>query len=167
MTMNPVLKRPLNRCMFLFFKYHHIRSPWWCFNDLYDFDKAFGAINHGICLRIVYIIVFPNHNVEWFQSYLSNRTFTVNLETFFLRNFKHTKMCARINTALYYSWSVLMICQCQLHLIYFYMPMTRAWFSKVKIIKIWKAIRFSNDLLKQTFTLMMIKPRPSCSLQIV
>ena len=41
------------------------------------------TINHDIFLKKLSIIGFPDHNVKWFQSYLSNRKFTVNLENSF------------------------------------------------------------------------------------
>ena len=50
---------------------------------LIDLQKAFDAINHDILLKKVSIIGFSDHAVKWFQSYLSNRKFTVNLENSF------------------------------------------------------------------------------------
>ena len=46
---------------------------------LIDFQKAFDTINHGIRLRKLRIICFSDRSVKWFQSYLSNRRFLVNL----------------------------------------------------------------------------------------
>ena len=37
-------------------------------------------INHDILLKKLSIIGFSDHTVKWFQSYLSNFEFTVNLE---------------------------------------------------------------------------------------
>ena len=48
---------------------------------LIDLQKAFDTINHDILLKKLSIVSFSNHNVKWFQSYLSNRKFMVNLET--------------------------------------------------------------------------------------
>ena len=49
---------------------------------LIDLQKAF-AINYDILLKKLSIIGFSDHTVKWFQSYLSNRKFTVNLENSF------------------------------------------------------------------------------------
>ena len=50
---------------------------------LFDLQKAFDSINPDIRLTKLSIIGFSDYTVEWFQSYLSNRKFTVNLEDFF------------------------------------------------------------------------------------
>ena len=50
---------------------------------LIDLQKAFDTINHDILLKKLSIIGFSDHTVKWFQSYLSNRKFTVNLENSF------------------------------------------------------------------------------------
>ena len=50
---------------------------------LIDLQKAFDTINHGILLKKLSIIGFFDHTVEWFQSYLSNRKFMVNVENSF------------------------------------------------------------------------------------
>ena len=50
---------------------------------LIDLQKAFDTINHDILLKKLGIIGFSNHTVKWFQSYLSNRKFTLNLENSF------------------------------------------------------------------------------------
>ena len=50
---------------------------------LIDLQKAFYTINHDILLKKLSIIGFSDHTVEWFQSDLSNRKFTVNLENSF------------------------------------------------------------------------------------
>ena len=50
---------------------------------LIDLQKAFDTINHDILLKKLSIIGFSDHTVKWFQSYLSNRKFMVNLENFF------------------------------------------------------------------------------------
>ena len=50
---------------------------------LIDLQKAFDTINHDILLKKLSIIGFSHHTVKWFQSYLSNRKFTVNLENSF------------------------------------------------------------------------------------
>ena len=47
---------------------------------LIDLQKAFDTINHDILLKKLSIIGFSDHTVKWFQSDLSNRKFTVNLE---------------------------------------------------------------------------------------
>ena len=50
---------------------------------LIGFQKAFDTINHDILLKKLSIIGFSDHTVKWFQSYLSNRKFMVNLENSF------------------------------------------------------------------------------------
>ena len=50
---------------------------------LIDLQKAFDTINHDILLKKLSIIGFSDHTAKWFQSYLSNRKFTVNLENSF------------------------------------------------------------------------------------
>ena len=50
---------------------------------LIDLQKAFDTINHDLLLKKLSIIGFSDYTVKWFQSYLSNRKFTVNLENSF------------------------------------------------------------------------------------
>ena len=50
---------------------------------LIDLQKVFDKINHDILLKKLRIIGFSNHIVKWFQPYLSNPKFTVNLENSF------------------------------------------------------------------------------------
>ena len=50
---------------------------------LIDLQKAFDTINHDILLKKLSIIGFSDHTIKWFQSYLLNRKFVVNLENFF------------------------------------------------------------------------------------
>ena len=50
---------------------------------LIDLQKAFDTIDHDILLKKLSIIGFSDHTVKWFQSYLSNRKFMVNLENSF------------------------------------------------------------------------------------
>ena len=42
---------------------------------LIDMQKAFQTINHDILLRKMYALRFSNRSINWFQSYLSNRSF--------------------------------------------------------------------------------------------
>ena len=46
---------------------------------LTDLQKAFDTIDHDVLLKKFYAIGFSKHTVNWFQSYLSNRSFLVNL----------------------------------------------------------------------------------------
>ena len=46
-------------------------------------QKAFDPIIRDILSKKLSIIGFSDHTVKWFQSYLSNRKFTVNLENSF------------------------------------------------------------------------------------
>ena len=50
---------------------------------LIDLQKAFDTINHDMLLKKLSIIGFSDPTVKWFQSYLSNRKFTVNLKDYF------------------------------------------------------------------------------------
>ena len=47
---------------------------------LVDLQKAFDTIDHDILLKKLSAIGFSNYTICWFQSYLSNRLFRVNLE---------------------------------------------------------------------------------------
>ena len=44
-----------------------------------DLQKAFDTIDHDVLLQNLYAIGFSKHAVSLFQSYLSNRSFLVNL----------------------------------------------------------------------------------------
>ena len=46
---------------------------------LIDLQKAFGTIDHDVLLPKLYAIGFSKRTVNWFKSYLSNRSFKVNL----------------------------------------------------------------------------------------
>ena len=46
---------------------------------LIDLQKAFDTIDHDILLQKLYAIGFSKHSVNWFRSYLINRTFLINL----------------------------------------------------------------------------------------
>ena len=46
---------------------------------LIHLQKAFDTINHVMLLQKLYAIGFSKHSVNWFRSYLINRTFLVNL----------------------------------------------------------------------------------------
>ena len=46
---------------------------------LIDLQKAFDTIDHDILLQKLYATSFSKHSVNWFRSYLTNRTFLVNL----------------------------------------------------------------------------------------
>ena len=48
-----------------------------------DLQKAFDTIDHDILLQKLYAIDFSKHSVNWFRSYLTNRTFLVNLRNVF------------------------------------------------------------------------------------
>ena len=48
-----------------------------------ELQKAFDTINYDILLKKLSIISFSNQTVKWFQSYLWNRKFTINLENSF------------------------------------------------------------------------------------
>ena len=46
---------------------------------LIDLQKAFDTIDHDVLLQKLYAIGFSKHTVNWFQSYLFNRSFLVNV----------------------------------------------------------------------------------------
>ena len=48
---------------------------------LIDFQKAFDTINHDILLKKMASQGFSNHSIKWFQSYLSDRSFRVNIKS--------------------------------------------------------------------------------------
>ena len=50
---------------------------------LIDLQKAFDTIDHDILLQKLYALGFSKHSVNWFRSYLTNRTFLVNLGNVF------------------------------------------------------------------------------------
>ena len=50
---------------------------------LIDLQKAFDTVDHDILLQKLYAIGFSKHSVNWFRSYLTNRTFLVNLGNVF------------------------------------------------------------------------------------
>ena len=50
---------------------------------LIDLQKAFDTLDHGILLKKLSLINFSNETISWFKSYLSNRTFLVNVESSF------------------------------------------------------------------------------------
>ena len=45
-----------------------------------DLQKAFDTINHNILLRKMSTLRFSDRSINWFQSYLSNRSFRVNVQ---------------------------------------------------------------------------------------
>ena len=46
---------------------------------LIDLQKAFDTINNYILLKKMASLAFSNHSIKWFQSYLSDRSFRVNI----------------------------------------------------------------------------------------
>ena len=87
MTINLVLGKTTQQIhVFLFLNYKILKG----FVDglvtcmiFIDLRKAFDTINHDILSNKLSIIGFSDHTVKWFQSYLSNRKFMVNLENSF------------------------------------------------------------------------------------
>ena len=47
---------------------------------LINLQKAFDTINHDILLKKMSALRFADHSINWFQSYLSNRSFRVNVQ---------------------------------------------------------------------------------------
>ena len=47
--------------------------------NLTDLQMAFDTIDHDVLLRKLYATHFSKHIVNWFKSYLFNRSFLVNL----------------------------------------------------------------------------------------
>ena len=52
---------------------------------LIDLQKAFDTIDHDILLQKLYAIGFSKHSVNWFRSYLINRTFLVDFGNAFFQ----------------------------------------------------------------------------------
>ena len=50
---------------------------------LIDLKKAFDTVGHDILLQKLHVNSFSKHSVNWFQSYIINMTFLVNLENVF------------------------------------------------------------------------------------
>ena len=50
---------------------------------LIDLQKAFDTIEHDVLLQKLYATDFSKRTVDWFKSYLSNRSFKVNLGNHF------------------------------------------------------------------------------------
>ena len=50
---------------------------------LTDLQKAFDTIDHDVLLQKLYAIGFSKRTINWFKSYLSNRSFKVNFENNF------------------------------------------------------------------------------------
>ena len=46
---------------------------------LIDFRKSFDTLNHDVLLQKLYGICFPKATVNWCKSYLSSRSFRINL----------------------------------------------------------------------------------------
>ena len=47
-----------------------------------DLQKAFDTIDHEILFSKMPLLGFSNNTIEWFRSYLSNRTFHVSLNSY-------------------------------------------------------------------------------------
>ena len=47
---------------------------------LIDLQKPFDTINHDILLKKIFALRFSDRSINWFQSYLSNRSFRVNVQ---------------------------------------------------------------------------------------
>ena len=47
---------------------------------LIDLQKAFDTINHDILLKQMSALRFSDRSINWFQSYLSNRSFLQNVQ---------------------------------------------------------------------------------------
>ena len=52
--------------------------------ELIDLQKAFDTIDHEILLKKMGCIGFSEKVISWFESYLSGRTFKVNINEKFL-----------------------------------------------------------------------------------
>ena len=50
---------------------------------LIDLQKVFETADHNVLLQKLYAIGFSKHSVNWFGSYLINKTFLVNLRNAF------------------------------------------------------------------------------------
>ena len=50
---------------------------------LIDLQKAFDTLDHSLLLDKLGLLNFSDNTISWFKSYLSNRTFLVNVESTF------------------------------------------------------------------------------------
>ena len=50
---------------------------------LIDLQKAFDTLDHELLLSKLSLVVFSNESINWFKSYLCDRTFLVNVESSF------------------------------------------------------------------------------------
>ena len=65
-----------------------------------DLQKAFDTIDHEILLSKMPLLGFSNNAIEWFRSYLSNRTFHVSLNSYVICRENYLRRPPRI-----YPWT--------------------------------------------------------------
>ena len=103
-------------------------------------QKAFDTINHDIFLKQLGIIGFSDYTVKWFQSYLSDRKFTVNLENSFS---EVSSMSCGVPQGSVRGLLLFLIyvndMTMAVNVICSYMPMIHAYFSKVRMLRISKS----------------------------
>ena len=102
---------------------------------LIDLQKAFDTIDHDILLQKLYAIGFSKHSVNWFRSYLTNRTFLVNLGMCSLNLHVCPVVYRKDLFWVLYSFSyILMICHKLSDVIFSFMRMIHALFVSIKIL---------------------------------
>ena len=63
---------------------------------LIDLQKAIDNINHDFLLKKMFYLGFSNLSKNWFESYLSNRSFRLNIQNKYLVLLKYILSTARI-----------------------------------------------------------------------
>ena len=101
---------------------------------LIDLQKALDTVDHDILLQKLYAIGFSKHTVNWFRSYLSNRSFLVNLGINFFK--PASVSCGvpqgSISGPLLFLMS--MTCHKLSNVIFFSMPMMHVLFVNIMIL---------------------------------
>ena len=107
---------------------------------LIDIQKAFDTVDQDAFLQQFYAIGFSKHTVNWFQSYLYNRSFLDNLEN---NCSQPASVSCDVPQVLFWGQSCLyympMTCHKLPDAIFFSMPMTHVLFVKIN--------QFNEDFL--------------------
>ena len=101
-----------------------------------DLHNAFDTIDHDILLQTFYAIDFFKHSVNWFRSYLINRTFLANLGNAFSQPacVPSGVMQRSILGLLLFHTYILMICNRWSHVIFFFTLMIYALSVNIMIL---------------------------------
>ena len=103
---------------------------------LIDLQKDFDTIDHKILLNKMTHMGFSMQSITWFSSYITNRTFLVNVEKTFSDPGKLVGLLKVQSWALSCSLCMLMICLGLSTVKYYCMQMILAWSCKVNTSKI-------------------------------